>query len=169
MKKTNKKGFTLVELLVVIAILAILATVSVVGYLGFTQKARESKAQTELVQLRDVLTGYLLDSESTDTVYMDTTAGTIVVTGVASEPAAVDAIRVLAGESGDLDLFIDSSITLYGENNAPLSYEGNKVTIYNVVYTVDGAAAIWNIKEATVETYTTPAEGTTVTTSSAIA
>ena len=40
MKK--KKGFTLVELLVVIAILAVLATVSVVGYMGFTKKAHES-------------------------------------------------------------------------------------------------------------------------------
>ena len=40
--KQTKKGFTLVELLVVIAILAILATVSVVGYTAFIQKAHES-------------------------------------------------------------------------------------------------------------------------------
>ena len=37
--KNSKKGFTLVELLVVIAILAILATVAVVGYTSFTRKA----------------------------------------------------------------------------------------------------------------------------------
>ena len=37
--KNTKKGFTLVELLVVIAILAILATVAVVGYTSFTRKA----------------------------------------------------------------------------------------------------------------------------------
>ncbi|MBQ2804298.1 MAG: prepilin-type N-terminal cleavage/methylation domain-containing protein, partial [Clostridia bacterium] len=40
--KQTKKGFTLVELLVVIAILAILATVSVVGYTAFIQKAHQS-------------------------------------------------------------------------------------------------------------------------------
>lgn len=42
MKANKRKGFTLVELLVVIAILAVLATVSVIGYLSFTNKAKES-------------------------------------------------------------------------------------------------------------------------------
>ena len=51
--RNTKKGFTLVELLVVIAILAILATVSVVGYTSFINRANESTAQQELVQLRD--------------------------------------------------------------------------------------------------------------------
>ncbi|MBQ7873151.1 MAG: prepilin-type N-terminal cleavage/methylation domain-containing protein [Clostridia bacterium] len=47
------KGFTLVELLVVIAILAILATVSVVGYTSYIQNANDSVAVQELSQLRD--------------------------------------------------------------------------------------------------------------------
>ena len=47
------KGFTLVELLVVIAILAILATVSVVGYTSFINRANDSVAMQELTQLRD--------------------------------------------------------------------------------------------------------------------
>ena len=51
----NKKGFTLVELLVVIAILAILATVSIVGYTGFIKKAKESNATVELTQIRDLM------------------------------------------------------------------------------------------------------------------
>ena len=37
--KNTKKGFTLVELLVVIAIVAILATVAIIGYTSFTRKA----------------------------------------------------------------------------------------------------------------------------------
>ena len=49
------KGFTLVELLVVIAILAILATVSVVGYTSFINDANESIALQEMTQLRDAL------------------------------------------------------------------------------------------------------------------
>ena len=51
MKNTNKKGFTLVELLVVIAILAILATVAVVGYTSFTDKAHESNDRSLVAQL----------------------------------------------------------------------------------------------------------------------
>ena len=53
MKK--KKGFTLVELLVVIAILAVLASVSVVGYLGFVNKANLSADQSEVDQVNTAL------------------------------------------------------------------------------------------------------------------
>ena len=60
----TKKGFTLVELLVVIAILAVLASVSVVGYLGFTTKARNSNAMTELAQVREVLRAELIDGDT---------------------------------------------------------------------------------------------------------
>ena len=55
MKKNNKKGFTLVELLVVIAILAILATVTVVGYIAFTDKADRSVDEQTVEQLNTVL------------------------------------------------------------------------------------------------------------------
>ena len=64
-KKLNqkeKKGFTLVELLVVIAILAVLASVSVVGYLGFTAKAKHSNAMTELSQAKEVIRAELIDN-----------------------------------------------------------------------------------------------------------
>lgn len=56
MTKGKKKGFTLVELLVVIAIIAVLATVSVVGYLGFTSKAKESNDISLTTQMNTVLT-----------------------------------------------------------------------------------------------------------------
>lgn len=51
----KRRGFTLVELLVVIAILAILATVSVVAYLGFTDKAKESNDIGIITQLNTLL------------------------------------------------------------------------------------------------------------------
>lgn len=53
--KKNEKGFTLVELIVVIAIVAILAAVGIVGYTQFIQNARDTKAQSELDQLLNVL------------------------------------------------------------------------------------------------------------------
>lgn len=55
MTKTLKKGFTLVELIVVIAIIAILATVSVVGYSAFIENANQSKVNQELAQAENVL------------------------------------------------------------------------------------------------------------------
>ena len=44
MNKKLKKGFTLVELVVVIAVIAILAGVSVGAYFGITESANQSKA-----------------------------------------------------------------------------------------------------------------------------
>ena len=43
MKKTNNKGFTLVELIVVLVILAILAAILVPALLGYIDKAREKQ------------------------------------------------------------------------------------------------------------------------------
>ena len=62
--KNKKKGFTLVELLVVIAILAILATVTIVGYTSFIQKANESKAENEAIQIEQYIKSALVLDES---------------------------------------------------------------------------------------------------------
>ncbi len=69
MNKKTKKGFTLVELLVVIAILAILATVSVVGYTSFIDKANQSVDQQAVTQINKVLKA----AETTDGVPADVT------------------------------------------------------------------------------------------------
>ena len=60
MKNMKKKGFTLVELLVVIAIIAILATVSVVGYTAFITKANQSNAMTEAAQVEGAIRADLM-------------------------------------------------------------------------------------------------------------
>ncbi len=64
--KSTKKGFTLVELLVVIAILAILATVSVVGYTAFIEKAHQSVAMQEMTQIRNALVAEDITNELID-------------------------------------------------------------------------------------------------------
>ncbi len=88
------KGFTLVELLVVIAILAILATVSVVGYTSFIDRANMSNAQTEADQIKSIVENALLaddyvqlvDGESG--IYAEKVSGTITFkTGVAPTTA----------------------------------------------------------------------------------
>ena len=47
MKRNNKKGFTIVELVIVIAVIAILAGVLIPTFAGVTNKAKESKALQE--------------------------------------------------------------------------------------------------------------------------
>ena len=53
--KNTSKGFTLVELLVVIAILAILATVSVVGYTSYIATTEETAAKSEAASIADAI------------------------------------------------------------------------------------------------------------------
>ena len=162
MKKLFKKGFTLVELLVVIAILAILAGVSVVGYLSFTQRAHESRAQSELVQIRDYLTASLIDTSETDGVYINQAEGYISVTlddAAASEADVVEAIATAADTAEDLPIFDDAAVTLYGMEGTAITAGATSYQIAYVVYTVDGGSAYWTVKDGAVETYT---EGTTL-------
>lgn len=44
----NKKGFTIVELLIVIVVIGILATLVIVTFTGIQQKGRNSQRQTDI-------------------------------------------------------------------------------------------------------------------------
>ena len=56
--KDNKRGFTIVELLVVIVVMGILATVTVVAYNGITQKATEVTIKSDLDNGKKQLESY---------------------------------------------------------------------------------------------------------------
>jgi len=62
-KKTIKKnkGFTLVELLVVVAILAILAAALLPKFLGYTDRARESRTMADLSTMKSIVEIYTAD------------------------------------------------------------------------------------------------------------
>ncbi len=59
MKKANKKGFTIVELVIVIAVIAILAAVLIPTFASVTERAKESKA---MQQARIAYENYLAEN-----------------------------------------------------------------------------------------------------------
>lgn len=58
MKKTNKTGFTIVELLIVIVVIGVLAAIVLVTYTGVQNNAKTTKAQTAAKAVRDKIVAY---------------------------------------------------------------------------------------------------------------
>jgi general secretion pathway protein G len=65
-KNTAQKGFTLVELLVVITVLGILAAVVVFSVSGITDKGQTSACKTDSSEVRTAVAAYQAKNNATD-------------------------------------------------------------------------------------------------------
>lgn len=77
-KLKNKKGFTLIEMLVVIAIIAILVAISIPMVSGALEKAREAADDANLQAAKSVALLAEMEGATTGTRYYDTSNGTLV-------------------------------------------------------------------------------------------
>ena len=156
--KKTKKGFTLVELLVVIAILAVLASVSVVGYLGFTTKARNSNALTELTQAREVIRAELLDGKNEvfsfedDTLYVIKDAKYTIDSTETTASDATNAAKILQAEftaTSGYKYFSDAAnlggTFYFVDVKADNSTTATKYSATTIVYTHNGGIATWTM------------------------
>jgi len=57
-KIRNKKGFTLIELMIVVAIIAILAAIAIPNFLKFQAKSKQSEARTMLTGIYEAELAY---------------------------------------------------------------------------------------------------------------
>ena len=60
-KKLNQKGFTLIELMIVIAIIGILAAIAIPQFASYRQKSYNSEAQSDLRNVKTNLEAYFAD------------------------------------------------------------------------------------------------------------
>lgn len=71
MKKRSKKGFTLIELIVVIAIVGILAAILIPQFTGFQDKARATQAVVEAKQVATAIDSIYAEKGAYTTVAAD--------------------------------------------------------------------------------------------------
>ncbi len=159
LSQEKKKGFTLVELLVVIAIIAILATVSTVGYLGFTKQAKISNDLTELTQYKTLITANTLDGYKYTTV--DTKKEYTLTYTTTTTGHALNLTLTAEEELSNDDLLKQVIEDIIGEDkinggNLLITGDGNHKSVTSIAYyhhydadTTKGSV-IWNIAEDTV-------------------
>lgn len=83
-KQKNNKGFSLVELIVVIAIMAVLVGILAPQFIKYVEKSRQSSDMQSVSQLKDDVEAAVADDEADTevTIKINATAKTATVTGV---------------------------------------------------------------------------------------
>ena len=102
MKRNNKKGFTIVELVIVIAVIAILSAVLIPTFTGIVDKA---EATADLQNARNAYTEYLVDHPTAEIEYVKQNNKFYAVDDFDGVPAtSVDNdVVYLDASSGELD------------------------------------------------------------------
>jgi len=109
MIKTKEKGFTLIELMIVVAVIGILAAISLPSYINYVERSRRVDAQTDVVVLAGFMERYYTQNFS----YLDAAGnapalpfsnngGDIIYYTYALDPAQMSAttFRVVASPQG---------------------------------------------------------------------
>lgn len=78
-KKMNNKGFSMVELIIVIAIMAVLVVVAAPQYLKFVERGRNSTDQNNATAIESAVLVYASDTLAADPYDTDTTGTVITV------------------------------------------------------------------------------------------
>ena len=138
----NKKGFTMVELLVVLVIVAILAAVATPIYLANVERSRASEAVSTMALIRQAQRDYRINANT----YFDITSGNIdlplpvpstITAGVPNPVAGVDVDAGVAKYFSNTSFSIDSTVATQTGASTMFTLP----TAVDFIITVDGNAS----------------------------
>lgn len=124
---TRQRGFTIVELLIVIVVIAVLAAISVVAYNGMQQRARDAKRAQDFATIKKSLLAYEAQYGGMPRTHG---TGTYAATSYGGWDASVSStwLAFLRDEFGAGAAPVDPENTLVTMNNPPAT--ANRVYYY---------------------------------------
>ncbi len=129
MKKNEKeRGFTLVELLIVVAIIAILTGIAVPNFMGARKKARVSKALGDMHTTTNALQAYAVDHGKYMTTY--STADLVrtgLISSVPKDPFSGNDFNYYTTPSGTVVQWVITSVGPNGTGNFSSSSDWGNV------------------------------------------
>jgi len=135
MKQSVQKGFTLIELMIVVAIIGILAALAIPAYSDYTIKAKISESASITGAMKAAVEIYFSENGSLPDI-TDTT-----ITGFSTTAAAYDTLGVASNFQGKyassvkLDSSADITVVIHGFPT------GNTLNGQTIIYSSDGTGA----------------------------
>ena len=125
MKKSNKKGFTLVELIVVIAIMAILAAVLVPTVTSKIKDANESSAKSSVSALAESIRADIISASATSSHIFQGEYFAVKVT---------EGTKVEIGQKGETFAAATDALPLSTNSKIEVKNVGNEIEVYHKDY-----------------------------------
>jgi type IV pilus assembly protein PilA len=122
-KKNNKKGFTLIEVIVVLVILAILAAIAIPALTGYIDKANQRAISTEAGTVKVALQAIASDSYAADPAAIAS-----VTTGSSALPTGYSAIKTATQVWQEVNDLAGTTIVKDAAKLTAISWDGSKVT-----------------------------------------
>ena len=160
--KSQKGGFTLVELIVVITILAILATVGFLALSGYTKEAKNSTVMSNIVNLEKAITTSAAAGASMSAMLSGTTqsvilTGTQTILGFSGSDVTTQAGDIKWSELSGIDSTAQYSVEDTGDAAKPLF--GFATSSKNPVTQIATTVSKGEAKEVYIRGNYSPAEG----------
>lgn len=156
LKKVTQKGFTIVELLIVIVVIGILAALVITTYNGIQQKGRNTERQTDVKALQGQLEAYYAQKGAypgPESLDAGGTNGADNVTFIAAEMKGLDkeSLRDPKATAGDYSMATAADANTYGytatgDAGAACTTAANDCTSYTLTYREEGKTANTEVK-----------------------